>query len=193
MYFRIKMYKSRITKWGFDRKYRKRNGNTSRLSIDQQPQEQFSDGASPKTSPYCSTNSGQDKPSTKESLTRATTWPSAAGMTTAVPQAFPILEHLACAIFSHFRASFRSKLWVSDGEDTHCRSVKAPANICETITRFKRDLFVACEYIGQGGSHLGLMYLNQGSEKIKNILLAESPRIVADHRNLALADQGRPL
>ena len=193
MYFRTKMYKSRITKWGFDRKYRKRNGNTSRRSIEQQPRERFSDGASPKTSPNCSMNSGQDKSSTKESLTKPTTWQPAADMTTAVPQTLPMLEHLDRAIFSHFRASFRSKLWVSDGEDIHCRSVKAPANICETIARFKHDLFVACEYIGQGGGHFGLMYLDQGSEKIKDILLAESPRVVADliEISLRLTKEGR--
>lgn len=188
------MYKSRITKWGFDRKYKKRNGITSRLSIEQQPRQQFSDdGASPKTSPNCSTDTGQDKSWTKESLTKPTTWQSAADTATAVPQTLLMLGHLDHAIFSHFRASFQSKLWVSDGEDTHCRSVKAPANFCETITRFKHDLFVACEYIGRGEGHFGLMYLDQGSEKIKDILLAESPRVVADliEISLQLIKEGR--
>lgn len=178
------MYKNRFTKWGFDQKYKKRNSDISCRLHKQNPQEIVSDGPSP---PDCSTTASAEGDSSREEpLTTQTNWSSTTLMTMAVPKPPLISEPLDHAIFCYFSASFQGRLWVSEGEETHCRSVIAPPKIYDIVSRFKHDLIAACNYIHQQGTRYGFAYLHQGSEKIKDIVSAECPRVTADLIEISL-------
>jgi hypothetical protein len=120
-------------------------------------------------------------------------WSPEKDPTTPVLRTLKISGQLELAIFHYYHTSFQSRLWVSDGEDTHCRSVKAPPKICDMIARFKHNLISACNYIRQQGTRYGFVYLHQESEKIKDIVFAESPRVIEDliETSLWLIQQGR--
>lgn len=181
------MYKSRFTKWGFDQKYKKRNSDISRRLHKQNLQEPVSDGLSPTTPQDCSTAAcAEDGSSIEEPPTTQTNWSSTTLLAMAVPKTRLMSEPLDHAIFSYFSTSFQSRLWVSDGEYTHCRSVKAPSKIHDIVSRFKHDLIAACNHIHQQGTRYGFAYLHQGSEKIKDIVSAECPRVIADLIEISL-------
>jgi hypothetical protein len=179
------MYKNRFKKWGFDQKYRKRSCH-ARWPNKHQPQERFSDGLclmSPDDSSPLSTNGDT---STGGSSTERADWSPNEDPTMGVFTTLQNSGKLEHAIFRYFHASFQSRLWVSDGEGTHCRSVKASPSIWEMISTFKRDLIAACNYIRQQGTRYAFVYLHQGSEKIEDLVSAESPRVIADLIEISL-------
>jgi tetratricopeptide (TPR) repeat protein len=174
---RVKMYKSRITKWGFDQKYKKRNGHPS--TPNENTREHRHNGVSPAVLSDSPTQSVDADSSIGRSSTKCVGW-SLEDLAMTVRKTPRISGQLEHAIFRYFHSSFWSKLWVSDGEDTPCRSVQAPPQICDMISTFKHDLIAACSLIRQEGICFAFAYLHQGSDKVKDIVFAECPQVIAD-------------
>ena len=179
------MYKHRITKWGFDRKYRKRSDNPS-WPNKPASRKHFADGVSPTASHGSSPYSVDGDSSTRPNSAEGTNWSPREGSTAAVLSALQFSGELEHAICRYFHTSFQSRMWVSDGEGTACRSVKAPPNIVDMILRFKHDVVFASNYIRHEGTRYGFLYLHHGSEKIEGLVSAESPRLIADVIEISL-------
>ncbi len=208
----VKMYKQRFTKWGFA-KYKKRAITNTGLTNKQKfaGSKDCSVDASPTSQP-----NGRDlaaRPQAKATpLTPHAVRPgsqlnqslatSELGSQSATenPASSANAELLRRDIDLYFWASFEFNVWFSNGEDTHCRSVKAGLDIQDVISKFKNKLIAVCKLIGQEG-HPNLLRqilnkkqkkvttyarLQDRSSKLEDIVAAETPEMIADLLELSI-------
>jgi hypothetical protein len=235
------MYKSRLTKWGFDQKYKKRATSISRLANEQAtrfendpaipPQrrlissvedqrfvakaskepsdpsiqrakssyqdDRFATGAGelrhlvpPNARVESNTNANAN------ANANATEKLSGCSLLTLKPSMQPpailetseIFQEFERELCRYFRTSFHTRLWIDEGQEKHCRSIKARDAYRDEIASFKDDLLATCHF----KLFRGRLYQHEVPRRfdkrpeITDLVISESPELIADLIELSL-------
>jgi hypothetical protein len=231
------MYKSRLTKWGFDQKYKKRATSISRLANEQATRCENDPAIPPRRRPISSVEdqrfgakaskeppdppiqrakssypdnrfaTGADESqrvaspnaqveSNANVNANATEKPSSCSLLTLKPSMQPptiletseIFEEFERELCRYFRTSFHTGLWIDEGQEKHCRSIKARDAYHDEIASFKNDLLATCHFKllrGRLYQHEVPHRFNKRSE-ITDLVISESPELIADLIELSL-------
>jgi hypothetical protein len=229
------MYKSRLTKWGFDQKYKKRATSISRVANEQAPRFENDLAIPPQRRPISSVEdqclvakaskepsdpsiqrakssyqgnsfaTGADEsrhpappntPVEADANANATEKVSGCGPLTlkssvqppAILETSEIFQEFGRELCRYFRTSFHTRLWIDEGQEKHCRSIKAQDACRDEIATFKNDLLATCHFKlfrGRLYRHEVPRRFNKRSE-ITDLVISESPELIADLIELSL-------
>jgi hypothetical protein len=184
------MYKSRITQWGLDKKYKEDEmraivhknkqradlGKESVFSIRGRAVEhrELERYFKRKHLTIDDVLSQRQKRTTPEPVQCRTPSPR----TIASPDVFAIPERIFRNIHDYYWGSFENETWLISGQDHRCYSSKARGNERHDLQRLYEQIPAACEMFEHGNAQEAGQILISATANLKIILLAEHPLLL---------------
>jgi hypothetical protein len=91
------------------------------------------------------------------------------------PIVYEMPEQIFDSIKIYLTGSIQAGSWVSDREDSHCRSAKYDPDAAQALISLYDCLSAACVLVGQGEHKEAGLYMNKACSKIETIVRAEEP------------------
>ena len=96
------------------------------------------------------------------------------------PQVLAIPERIFRSVRDYFAGSFEAGIWVRTDPSAFCRSIKADEHACECLHEFVYLCMMACRFLSKNYHREAGQTLSAATTRLERMILAEDPRTLVE-------------